>query len=247
MNRTRLAWAVAALLASVAVAAAPEPTVNKIVADYVAARGGVAKIRSVQTLRQTGRASTGGGREAAVTRELKRPGKSRFELTVQGMTAVYVVNAGTGWRVSPFEEGLQAQPLEDDAVAEAMEQVDFEGPLVDWKAKGHRVELAGREPALGRDAYKLKVTLGSGDVRYDYIDVKTHRHVRTDATRTVRGRAVRLEMTFADHAKTGGILFPRTVEVAAEGRPQRLRIVVDTIEVNPPISDVRFERSSRAP
>ena len=41
---------------------------------------------------------------------------------------------------------------------------------------------------------------------------------------------------------TNGILFPRTIEVAASGRPNPLRIVVDSIELNPKIGDERFQR-----
>jgi hypothetical protein len=236
---------IAALLLAAAVSA-PAPTVDSIVADYVATRGGLAKIRAVKTLRQTGHASTDGGRQAAITRELARPDKSRFEFTVQGMTAVYVVNAGKGWQVSPYE-GMTVKPLSDDAVADAMEQADIEGPLVDWKAKGHTLELAGTEKVAGREAYKLKLTLKDGSVRHEYIDVATHRQVRTEATREVRGHPVHVTATFSGHKMTGGVLFPSLVEVEAEGRPQKLRIVVDKVEVNPKLSPKRFERAAGNP
>lgn len=255
MNRVRLSVvSVAAVLfaftAAVAAAPAPTPapapTVDKIVADYIAARGGLAKIRAVQTLRQTGHAFAGGGREAIVRRELKRPGKIRFEFTVQGVTAAYVTNGKEGWQVSPFDGDLAAKPMPEEAVADAMEQADIESPLVDWKAKGHQVELAGREAVDGRDAYKLKVTLKSGGVRYDYIDVATHYQVRTESTRQLRGQPVQLTATFSGHKRSSGVLFPGVVEMTAVGRPQKLRVVVDAIEVNPPIADSRFEKAAPA-
>jgi len=242
-NRLASLTAVAWIAIAAVAAAAPAPTADAIVADYIAARGGLEKIRSIQTLRQKGNAITGDGREAVVMRELKRPGKTRFEFTVQGITAVFVANGGQGWQVSPFEGDMEAKPLPDEAVADAVEQADIEGPLVDWKAKGHQVELAGREMVGGRDAYKLKVTLKSGGARYDYIDVKTHYLVRTDTTRQFRGRPVQVETTFADHRKAKGVLFPRVIEVAAVGRPQKLKVVVSSIEVNPQLSDARFEKS----
>jgi hypothetical protein len=222
------------------VSAAPPSTVDSVVADYVAARGGVAKIRSIQTLRQTGRAIAEPGREAPVMRELKRPGKIRFEFTVQGITAVYVSDGTQGWQVSPFEGDLTPRPLPEEAVLEAMEQADIEGPIVDWKLKGHKLELAGSEVVNGREAYKLKLTLKSGDVLFDYIDVKSHYLVRTESTRLIRGLNVQLQTTFADHKKSAGVLFPRSVEVEAAGRPKKLRVVVDKIEVNPPLDDARF-------
>ena len=231
-------------LAALAMAAtgAPPPTVDSVVSDYIAARGGLAKIRSLQTLRQKGHAFAGPGREAVVVRELKRPGKVRFEFTHQGITGVYVTDGTKGWQVAPFHGDASVHPMSEDAVADAMEQADIEGPLIDWKAKGHVVELAGRETIGGHDAFKLKVTHKSGGTRFDYIDAKTHYEVRTEMTREIGGRPVRMETSFADHRMTNGILFPRTNEDAAAGRPNPLRIVVDSIELNPTISDERFKR-----
>jgi outer membrane lipoprotein-sorting protein len=236
--------AVALLAVTAALAAAPPaptPTVDEIVARHVAARGGSKKLQSIETLRQKGHATAGPNRTALVTRELKRPARSRFEFKVQGVTAVYLSDGTRGWEVSPFDGDVDPRQLSGDVVSEAAEQADIEGPFVDWKAKGHQVELAGRETVGGRETYKLKLTLKSGGVRYEYLDAKTFYLVRTDSTRQVRGRDVRIETTFGDFKKTGGVLFPRLIEVAAEGRPNRLRVVVDTIELNPPLSDARFE------
>jgi outer membrane lipoprotein-sorting protein len=235
-----LSVVVAASLAAAPARAANPPTVDKILSKYVAARGGLQKIRSVQSLRQTGHVTAGPNREGIVTRELKRPAHTRFEFKVQGVTAVFVSDGKRGWKVDPFQGNAEVQPLPDEVVAEAAEQGDFEGPLVDWKAKGHKIELAGQEDLAGRAAYKLKVTLASGAVRYDYIDAKTMNLVRTDSTRQVRGRTVQIQTTFGDFKKTDGLLFPRFVEVAAVGRPDTMRIDVESVEVNPSLSDARF-------
>jgi outer membrane lipoprotein-sorting protein len=238
-----LSLALAALCAiTLAFPAAPEPTVDTIVADYIATRGGLSKIRAIKTLRQTGRAFAGQGREALVVRELKRPGRIRFQFTIQGVTAVFASDGKQGWKVSPFEDDMQLKDLPAEVTEEAGEQADIEGPLVDWKAKGHQVELVGREPVNGRDAYKLKLTLRSGAIRYEYIDVETHHEVRVDSTRQVRGQDIKIEATFTEQKKTGGVLFPRRIEVATTGRAQRLRLVVDKVEVNPPLSDALFEK-----
>jgi hypothetical protein len=221
-------------------AAPPPPPVDEIVERYVAARGGLEKIRSIQTLRQRGHATAGANRRALVTRELKRPAQTRFEFRVQGVTAVYVTDGRQGWKVSPFDGAMDPTPLSDEVVSEAAEQAEIEGPLVDWKAKGHRLELVGRQVVGSREAYKLELSLEGGQVRHEYIDVKTFYLLRTDSTRQVRGRTVGIETTYSDFRKKGGVLFPHLIEVAAAGRPQRLRVVVDEIEVNPPLSDARF-------
>lgn len=230
--------------AAIPAPAATDPSLDAIVARYVAARGGLDRIRAIATLRQKGHASAGASREALVTRELKRPDHARFEFTVQGVTAVFVSNGQRGWRVSPFEGDQNPEPLADEVVKEAAEQGDIEGPLVDWKAKGHTLELVGRESIGGREAYKLKLTLKSGAIRYEYLDVKSLNLVRSDSTRQVRGRPVEIQTTFSDFKKAGGVVFPHLLEIAAKGRPQRLRVVVEKVEVNPSLSDARFEMPS---
>ncbi len=219
---------------------APSPTVDEIVGRYVAARGGLQKLRALRSLRQEGRVHAGAGRDGLVLREIKRPGKIRFELTVQGVTSVFASDGQRGWKVAPLEGDLGPKPLPDEALIDAREQADIDGPLVDWKSKGSRVELVGREAVGGRDAWKLKVTLKSGGVLTAWLDVKSAELVRTEAVRRVGGKQVRIETTFGDFRRTGGILFPHRVEVRATGRPQVLRIEVDKVEVNPALSDARF-------
>ena len=75
-----------------------------------------------------------------------------------------------------------------------------------------------------------------------YLKFSTNiRSSTAESTRQVRGRSVRIETTFGDFKKTHGVLFPRLITVAAAGRPNRLRVVVDSIELNPPLDDARFE------
>ena len=219
---------------------APSPTVDEIVERYVAARGGIEKLRALKSLRQEGRVHAGPGRDGVVMREIKRPGKIRFEFTVQGVTSVFASDGERGWKVSPLEGETGTKPLPAEALIDAREQADIDGPLVDWKSKGSRIEIVGREAVGGQDAWKVQVTLKSGGILNAWLDVKSANLVKTEATRKIRGHSVHIETTFGDYRKTAGILFPGLVEVRALGRPQVLKIVVDKVEVNPALSDARF-------
>ncbi len=227
-------------MAALLPAAAGAQTVDEIVAKHLAARGGAARIAAIETLRMTAKARGQGGREAIVVREIRRPGRIRLEFTVQGVTGVYAYDGERGWRVSPFDGRLEPEPMPLDGTRAAIEWGDIDGPLVDWRAKGHLVELAGRESLEGREAWKLKVTLKGGDVRHLYLDDRSFLHVRTDARRTVAGRSIEMETTFGDHRETAGVQFPHAIGVGVRGGPRRLGILVQTIEVNPALDDARF-------
>jgi hypothetical protein len=230
------AWLVLALLAP----PAPAPTVDEIVARHVAARGGREALTATRTVRMTGRADAGPGRNAIVRREIAHPDRVRTEFVFQGTTGVYAWDRATGWRVSPLDGRLEAEPLAAEEAAETAEQADIEGPLVDWKRKGHTVERVGSAVLPGGPAHELKVTLKSGEVRRVFVDAASGLVVRVEANRRLRGRDVTLETTFSDYRPAGGVQFPRAIEIAARGRPQRLRIVVESVETNVALDDTRF-------
>jgi outer membrane lipoprotein-sorting protein len=235
---TRLLFVAGAVLGSVSATA---QTVDEIVARHEAARGGRKALAAVRTLRMTGRADAGPGRQAILRREIARPGRIRTEFVFQGTTGIYVWDGTSGWRVSPLDGSLEPEPMPAEAAALSAEQADFEGPLVDWKAKGNRVERVGTAALPGGPAHELKVTMKSGVVRTIWIDAKTGLVVKSGSTRKVKGHETTLEVLYGDYRETGGVQFARSIEIGAEGRPQRLRIVVDSVEVNPRIDDSRFK------
>jgi outer membrane lipoprotein-sorting protein len=219
---------------------APSP-VDEIVAANLTARGGVDRIKAVQSIRETATVTASGGRIAHVVRERKRPGMFRLEFSSQGTTSVFAHDGEIGWQVAPLQGVLEPQLAPPDADAAAgLDQRDLEGPLVDWREKGHAVELVGRESLPTGDADKLEVTMADGAVRHDYVDVATHHVVRADVTRIVQGRPVQLVSTFSDFREVDGLVFPHAIETRVADRPEVLAIAIETIELDPELDDARF-------
>jgi hypothetical protein len=232
------------ILAAVALVVPPSltaQTVDEIVARHVAARGGREALAAVKTVRMTGLATAGPGREAIVRREIARPGRIRTEFVFQGTTGVWAWDGSAGWRVSPLDGRFDPEAMPAEEAAQVAEQADVEGPLVDWRAKGHAVELVGKAALPGGPAHRLKVTLRSGSVRHVWVDAATGLVVRTESARKARGREVVLETVFGDYRETAGVAFARSIETGVAGRPRRLQVVVETVEVNPALDDSRFQ------
>jgi hypothetical protein len=219
-------------------------SLENVIAKHVEALGGLDRIRAIRSVRMSGRVSPGGGREAAVMREIQKPGRVRTEFTYQGLTGVYAFDGERGWKVSPFEGSLDAEPMTDEEALQTSDQADIEGPLVDWQAKGHRVALSGMEILDGRDVYKLDVTLRSGRVIHQYLDARSYLRVRTESTREVRGISLRIETRFDDYRQVSGLLFPHSIDTGVVGRPRRLTVSVEKVEVNPTLEDARFAMPS---
>lgn len=215
-------------------------TADTLIAGYLEARGGLERFEGIQTLRMSGRASAGPGREARVTREMKRPGRIRTEFAFQGVTDVYACDGAKCWYVAPSSGVFEPEPMSAERARLAIEQAAIGGPLVDWQAKGHTVELLGKETVAGQDAFKLKVTLENGTERYDYLDAESLLLIRTESMREFRDRTIEVETTFGDYKAVGGVLFPHAITSGAKGKPDVLEVVVEKIELNPPLDDTRF-------
>lgn len=228
---------VAAVLVAAGATAHAE-SVDDVIAKNIQARGG-GKLRAVQTLRMSGKLVAGPGIEAPFTIEIKKPGRLRFEVVVQGMTIVQAVDGDAGWTIQPMTGKKDAERMSPDDLKETQDQADFEGPLVDYKKKGHKVELAGKEKIEGTDAYKLKVTKKNGDTEYIYLDADAFLEIKSEGKRIVRDTPVEFESTTGDYKDVSGVMFPFSAELGAKG--EKIKLSFTKIEVNPKIDDARFK------
>ncbi len=233
------------LLAAVLAAPTAAQTVDEVIAKSLEARGGLDKLKAIQAIRMTGKMSMG-PMELPMVIEMKRPASFRADITVQGTLAVQAYDGTTAWGISPMGTG-QAEALPAEAAREMADQADMDGPLVDYKAKGHQVELLGKEKVEGSDAYKLKVTKKDGDVEYYFLDAESYLPVRVEAKRTVRGTEIEGESTIGDYKEAGGFLWPYSIQNAAKGRPEKHNLTVEKIEVNPALDDARFRMPAAKP
>ncbi len=233
--------AVVAASAVAAASPAPPPTVDELVARSLAARGGRERLRTVESIRMTGRLSPGAPAvEAPIRLELKRPDRIRMEITFQGMTGVQAYDGTTGWQIAPFRGQSIPVRMSPEETSQALEQADIDGPLVDYKEKGHSLELVGKDTVDEAEAWKLRLTLKNGTVRDVYLDAMTFLEIQTVSKRTIRGVTVEAESRLEDYRDVGGILFPHLIRSGARGRPERQSITVEKIEINPVFADGHF-------
>src|SRR5689334_7197752 len=194
-RRLLMLLAVGLLLAPVSRA----QTVDEILAKHFETMGGLEKIKALNSMRVTGSMTVGPGIEAPITIERKRPGKRRVEFTVQGMTGIQAFDGEKAWSFMPFMGKKDPEVSSDEDNKNELDDADFDGGLVDWKAKGHTVELVGKESVDGADAYKLKLTKKSGKVEYHYLDAETYLLVKEEGTVKRRGTEMEGEYTFSDY------------------------------------------------
>ena len=241
MFRRILLFAATAALMTVP-ALAEGPTVDELIANNVKAHGGMDKLKAVKSIRTAAKISLGQGLEAPGVEEKVRPNLWRQEFTLQNLTAVQAYDGATGWKIDPFQGKKDPELMGPDELKQSIEQADFDGPLVDYKDKGNKVELIGKEPLEGTDAYKLKVTLKNGDVRYFYLDADSFLELKMESKRiNQQGTEVETFINIGDYKEVDGLIFPYSFEAGAKGHPETQKITIEKIELNPVIDNARFK------
>lgn len=226
---------------------APPPALPlaKIVDRNVAARGGLAAWRAVSSLTMSGEMDAGGKQDVKLpfVMSMKRPQKSRLELKFQEQSAVQVWDGKQGWKVRPYLNRNEVEPYTAAEARSAAAAAELDGPLVDFKRKGTKVELAGTEVVEGRNTYKLKLTPTGGQQIHLWIDAKSFLEAKIDGEpRRIDGRMRKVIVFYRDFKPVGGLQFPRRMETVVEGVKVSHQMTIQTIKVNPPLADSLFAK-----
>lgn len=215
-------------------------TAEQIVNSYIKTIGGMEKIQAVKSIRQIGKFSGGGGFEAAVVNENKRPNFIRQEFSLQGLTAINAYDGKSGWKINPFGGKKDAESLGEEELKQIIEDSDFDGPLVNYAAKGNKIEFVGKEEYEGSDVYKLKVTLKNGTVKYYFMDTDYFVPLKIETKQINRGTEFEFETVLGDYKEVGGVYYPFSIESGVKGSPNKSSVTVEKIEINPAFDDGRF-------
>jgi outer membrane lipoprotein-sorting protein len=218
-------------------------TADEIVNKAVAARGGTEKIKAVQSERITGRVSFPQGLEGTFVLELKRPRKMHIEISIEGQKVIRVYDGkSAGWMVNPFAENKDVQAMSAEDLRSIADESDFDGPLVDYKAKGHQVELVGKEDLDGKSIYRLKLTNKNGDVRFYLFDASSFLVLKWEGVRKVEDKEFPWESFFSDFRDVQGLKYPFKIEQGSPGTELKQNLITEKIEINAQIDDARFAK-----
>jgi len=219
--------------------AARAQTVDEIIAKNIQAHGGLQKLKSVDTRRSTGKVLFG-TIQATVVQINKRPDKVREEASLQGMSLVQVHNGKGAWQIDPFGGRKDPMLMSEDDAKSLVVDADIDGPLVDYKQKGHKAELVGHDSVEGTDCFKIKLTLKNGDIFTYYLDADSFLELKLETKMTIRGAFQENETYYGDYEEVNGIYYPFALETAPKGESNRQKTTLEKVEINPPVEDSAF-------
>ncbi|GAB4038327.1 LolA family protein [Spirosoma jeollabukense] len=215
-------------------------TVDEIVDKHVTAMGGLDKLKGVTSL-VTERSLSVQGMEIPTKTTILVGKAMRTESSVMGNSMIQVVDGNTGWMIRPAMMQGTGEPedMPADQLKQQLGQLDPFGALVNYKDKGNKVELVGKEKVDKADAYHLKVTTKDGQVMDEYIDATTN--LVSKVKTTMNGQDG--EISFSDYKTVEGIPFANTLDISS---PQgALTMVTTKITVNPKVDETIFKKPAK--
>lgn len=236
MTHRRSILAVAVVLLATGLAGAQD--LEGILTKIYEARGGLEKIKSVESARMSGMFVIPGMMEAPFTMEWKRPDKIRMEFETAEGNGVQASDGETAWAMMPGMPGPMELPDEQaDGIRRQADLID--GPLVDWKDKGNSVEYLGEGELDGAAVYKVKLVRPDETEMTIFLD-GDFLAIRQSGMVKVQGAETEADTFIGDYKEVDGLVMAHSIktELIDMGMTQELK--VDSVELNVEIADNRF-------
>jgi hypothetical protein len=222
----------------------PAQNAEEIVAKNLAARGGIAKMRAIQSLVVTAKLVTPDGGGGPMTVRVLRPDRIQEEMHFGNTIAIRTFDGKAAWVLNRDANREDIKALTGGDLENLRDEGanGIDGSLADYKEKGNKVEFSGAAVVEGRPCYKLKVTLRSGHVQYLFLDSQTFLEVHEEIVRTINGKETMIEETISDYRQEGGLLFAHKFVSGFAGDRKRSTLTFEKMELNAPLDPAAFHR-----
>jgi hypothetical protein len=215
-------------------------SLDEILQKNYKARGGYDRIKSKKTVWMSSKMMMG-GMELPMVMMSKRPYIMRSEVSLQGQKIISVFDGTSGWMINPMMGSTDPVDLPSEQLKNVREQADVDGLLIDWKEKGSRVELVGKEDVEGADAYHIRITTKDTTVRHIYLDAETFLDIQQKGTYPAQGKEIEVTTSLGGYREVDGLMIPFSMEGKVEGKTFQ-QVLVDSVKFDVPFADSLFAR-----
>ena len=137
-------------------------------------------------------------------------------------------------------QAMKPKPTEPSSAATTDE---LDGPLIDYAAKGSKIELEGTEMVEGSANYRLKLTTKAGVERHVWVDGKTFLESKIEGNpHRFDGKMHGVQSYLRDYRSVDGLMIPFESETRLDGVRVSHKLTLEKVEVNPTIEDSVFTK-----
>jgi len=197
---------------------------NMAVRQHIMGRGGFKNLQRIESIEQHGRIEAN-GQSYLLTTLASRPNSLQRSVTADTHVSVAESNEdGNTILDASAERGL---PVEFEKLL--LGSFDFDGPLIEWPKKGHKLKMSGMLKIGDVLAWRLHLAQQDGTAWYLYINSHGGALVRADLL-NAEGEAEYV-IRNSDFRETSGFSFPHRIEyLDSAGRSLAVE-TIDDIEV----------------
>ena len=228
-------------------AAASAQTADDIIEKGIVAGGGREALAKVTSRVTTGTMTvTTPGGDVAGTIEVvnQAPNKTQTIITLDlsamgaGKMTIDQRFDGTNGYAS---NSMQGETPVTSSQIDTQRNAIFPSPFLDYKERGTKIALTGKEKIGDKDAYVLLVTPAKGPASRLWMDATTYLPVKTTTTvETAEVGTVEQTMVMSDFRQVDGITMP--FKFVGSSAVQTFTVVVTKVEHNVNVDQARFAK-----
>ena len=182
-------------------------TVDDIIQKYSAKMGGLEAFNKIKTAKIIATFSAQ-GTDLPMTIQVINNRATRTDLDAMGSKVIRVYNNGKAWQQNPLAGISTPVEVTGTLLNDFRQQSMMTPTLMDYKARGHTVELQGQQDVEGIKAWKIKLTdKEDGRVTYYYVSTSDYTLIKSETEREIQGQKANFETWFSDLKDFNGIKF----------------------------------------
>lgn len=229
------------MVATFGILSAQAQTAEDVVSKFTQSQGGLQAFNNVKTLKMSG-SVTVQGMELPITVQVINGKAVRSDVEVMGSAVISAYKDGKAWTQNPFAGSPDPTDASAETAAELKGQASVASMLMDYKARGHKIELAGQEAVEGIPTYKIKLTQGDNQKATTfYITTADYSLLKSTSSMDMMGQTVEVETIYSDAVVVKGLKFYSSRTQKADGEEFQT-IKFDKIEVDVPIDEKIFDK-----
>lgn len=236
----------AAFLVGSAFVSASAQTVDEILDKYFAQTGGKDKWMALQSMKMSGKVKMQ-GMELPFVAVQKAPNKMKVTATFQGKEITQPAFDGTtAWSTNFMT--MKPEKMTTEQSENMKEEAQLQDPFLNYKDKGYKAELMGKETIEGTECHKIKLTRkpvkvdGKEEENTEFYFFSVADNVpimkRTTA-KEGQAKGATIEQFMSDYQEVNGLYFPFTTTIKYNGQVGQT-LAVEKVETNVTVDDKEF-------
>jgi hypothetical protein len=212
-------------------------TADEIINKYINAIGGKDAWKKVNTIKQEAILDAN-GTEINVELITVHEKGSRQTISFSGMSGYSIYTPSAGYNFYPWQGHIKPEAITPEELKENEDNMDAQGPLIDYKEKGHAVEYVGMDDFEGTDCYKIKLAEKSGKIITYYIDPSNYFVIHSVTIKKANGQESESKTDYSNYQKLPeGIWIPMNI---GGGNTVKIK----KTEINVPVDESVFKPSA---